>query len=379
MIDSWRDIARLDQTRSTGFAHAGWAYDAYPDLPTLDAGRTIAVAEIEGPGVIKMINVPEIIIPDPALSRESRKAAGSRGIVLSVYFDDVDRPAVRAPIADFFADGCNGRSGHFSTPFVEKGPSTRNCFFPMPFAAGARVTLTNETPYDVMCYSFVEFDRLSRWDPSLGYFHATWRRFAFQLDQETDEHFFHIDGDGHLLGQAWSVVTDEPFFRAFHFLMEGNNEWRIDGEPDPRVNYLGTECAFGLHYGFRELFAGTFNGLNFVQAQDPAMFSVYRFWPSALLRFTKNLDLRLNWTAEFRSEKFREMISRYGYDPDAFAPSPRSADRSWVDYATTFYWYQREVGYEHDAMPVLEERTRDVLRQNTVGEGEAVRTPWDAR
>ena len=51
MVCDWRESARLGQGEF-GSRNGGWAYDAYPELETLDAGRCIKIAEIEGPAVI---------------------------------------------------------------------------------------------------------------------------------------------------------------------------------------------------------------------------------------------------------------------------------------------------------------------------------------
>lgn len=364
MTEDWRETARIRSDRSFAFGHAGWAYDAYPELETLDAGRTITVAEMDGPGVIRFLNVPQVVIPNKDLWADARRALSARGVVLEIYYNGEPIPSVRVPAGDFFADGCNGRADYFTTPFVEKGPVTYNSFIPMPFEGSARVCLRNETAYDIMCYAFVEFERLPAWDSELGYFHATWKRWPFQLDGDTTERFFEVDGEGHLLGQAWSVATDDPFFRSFWFVVEGNNEYRIDGEPDPSVNYLGSECAFGLHWGFKERYAGAFHGINLVRAEDPALVSAYRFRATGGLRFRSRLTLNVSWKHEFRSALASLNFPRYGYPPDAMLPAGREAGRGWVDYAVTTYWYQRAVGFDHEALLPLEERVKDVLHPN---------------
>jgi Protein of unknown function (DUF2961) len=361
---TWRDLTRVDRAPSFGFGHAGWAYDAYPELETLDAGRTITVAEIEGPAAIRFINMPQLVIPDDGLSTAEKRAISARGAILEIWFDGADLPSVQVPMADFFGDGACGRAGFFSTPFVEKGPITYNCFIPMPFRSSARVTIRNETPYDIMCYGFVEWETLPEPDPSLGYFHATWRRWAFQLDKATDEPFVRLGGPGHLLGQAWSVATNEPIFRAFWFVTEGNVEYRIDGGKDPSVVYLGSECAFGAHWGFKAQFDGHAHGINFVQAEDPSLLSVFRFRHTGGLRFRDSLDMRVNWTAEFQSDLAFSNLLRYGYKKEKLEIPPRRPDRNWVDYAVTTYWYQLDPGYEHAELLPLEQRVATLLRSN---------------
>ena len=350
------DMTKLNNQRNFGSCNGGWAYDAYPELETLDAGRCITIAEIKGPAVITNIHSTQHFIRDNGLSEDERKALSARGVMLEIYYNDIATPAVRVPLGDFFGDGCGGRARHFSTPFVEKAPESYNCFIPMPFEKSARVMLRNTTEYNLSNYSFVEFEQLPVWEDERGYFHATWKRFAFQLHGQTDQHFCHIDGCGHLIGRAWSVCTDEPFFKGFHFVMEGNNEIRLDGEENPRADYLGTEDSFGFSWGFREPFIGIHNGMNFVQPESPSMLSIYRFRSANVIRFSKSFDLRIDWSNEWtQNEEFQRKIAEL-----------HAKGGGWIDYATTYYWYQKEAGYKHEELISLDERVKSILHPNPV-------------
>ncbi|MBD3182196.1 DUF2961 domain-containing protein [Candidatus Poribacteria bacterium] len=356
MIENNENIARIRKDRTFGACNGGWAYDAYPELETLDAGRSITIAEIKGPAVITNIHSTQHFIRDENLYDEDRKAMVTRGVILEIYYNDMETPSVRVPIGDFFGDGCCGKAQHFTTPFVEKAPESYNCFIPMPFETSAKVVIKNDTEYNMSNYSFVEFEKLPEWNDELGYFHAAWKRFDFQLDGKTDQHFFHVDGCGHLLGRAWSVCTDEPFFRGFHFVMEGNNEVRIDGDEEPRADYLGTEDSFGFSWGFQKTFMGLHNGMNFVHPENPSMLSIYRFRSQNPIRFTKSLDWRIDWSNEWvNNENFQNRITQL-----------KSENRLWVDYATTFYWYQETPGYDHGEMMLLDDRVKKILHPNVV-------------
>ncbi len=358
-VPSWKEVASL-RKGAFGSCNGGWAFDAYPELETLDAGRTITVADIEGPAVITNMHITQHSIRkhlrEEGLSEEDCAALCARGIILEIYYNGISVPAVRVPLADFFADGCCGKAEDFSSLYVEKAPGSYNCFIPMPFERSARVLLTNETKYNVNNYSCVEFERLPSWDSDLGYFHATWNRRAFQLHARGDRHFFRVGGSGHLIGRAWSICTDEPYFEGYRFVMEGNNEIRIDGEETPRVDYLGTECSFGFCWGFPRVFTGLRHGINFVRRKDPSMLSVYRFRDANAIGFRKGLDLRIDWSNDWvNNRKFQEEIAEI-----------YRRGGGWIDYGTAYYWYQDTVGYEHEELIPLENRVRPVLHPNPV-------------
>jgi hypothetical protein len=175
----------------SGFSNGGWKYDRYDELRSLDAQTSITVADIKGPGVITHIHT----------TRHFPADLMSRGIVLEVYFDGAQEPAVHSPLADFFGDGCNGQSENFSSLLIECAPWSYNCYFPMPFKESARVVLRNDTDRHAMNYSYVEWETLPQWEPNMGYFHATYNREVFQLTKHTDRIMFEVKGAGHVIGR----------------------------------------------------------------------------------------------------------------------------------------------------------------------------------
>ncbi len=305
----------------------------------------MVVADLQGPGVIQHIHT----------TRHQNPAETSRGVVLEIYFDGEEQPAVLCPLADFFGDGCNGKSMYFSTPLIECAPWSYNCYIPMPFAKRAKIVLRNDTARDIMNYSYVEWEPLPAWNPSLGYFHATWNRKLFQLSKETHEEFIHLQGTGHLLGRQFSVSTDEPLFRGFNIVMEGNNEVKIDGQ-ERAIDYLGTEDSFTFSWGFQKTFAGLRAGMPFIATEAPAMLSIYRFHDHPPIRFKNDLSWTINWREE-----------RYFTAQTAWADRVQ-AGGCWVQYDTVFYWYQNlPAGYHHQPLPPLKQR-QQVLEKSSVAE-----------
>lgn len=71
------EIAVIRPKARTGFANAGWKYDRYEQLQSLDAHTRMVVADLEGPGVIRHIHT----------TRHHPKELFTRGIVLEIWFD----------------------------------------------------------------------------------------------------------------------------------------------------------------------------------------------------------------------------------------------------------------------------------------------------
>lgn len=333
------DLAVIRRDVRSGLSNGGWRYDRYQDLESLDAGRTITVADLQGPGIIRHIHT----------TRHHPHELFARGIVIEIWFDDAETPAVRSPLADFFGDGCGGRSELFTSSLIECAPWSYNAYIPMPFRKRARVLLRNDTTRNAMNYSYVEWESLPRWRDDLGYFHATYHRRSLRLTPETALTTIEIEGSGHLLGRQYSVVTDEPWFRDFHLVMEGNNEIDIDGRIRA-FDYLGTEDSFTFSWGFQETFAGLHAGMPYVDKGDVCRLSIYRFHDAMPIRFRESLRWTIRWSEE------RAFTGQPGWK------SALARDGCRVDLATVHYWYlDRPGGYRHEALRPVPERRKEML------------------
>jgi hypothetical protein len=161
-----------------------------------------------------------------------------------------------------------------------------------------------------------------------------------------------LKGAGHVLGRQFSVATDEPWFRGFLAVMEGNNEIDIDGD-DRRVDYLGTEDSFTFSWGFQKTFAGLHAGMRRCDQGDVNLLSIYRFHDAQPIRFNRALHWHINWTQE-----------------KAFTENPEwqtalQEGGCWVDFATVHYWYQDSPGgYRHEPLRPIEDRQKMLLRSS---------------
>ena len=202
------DVATLRSGHPSAAVNAFWNVDReYLNAPTLTPRSRVTIAELTGPGTITLLRMSSI--PQVA------DAGLLRGIVLEIYFDDAEEPAVLCPLPDFFGDGCNGKAIEFASRFVEKVPVAWNAYFPMPFKQSARVIIRNDTDLKTTAYAYLEWEKLPRWNPALGYFHATYRRKGFFLTNDSREEFLRVGGRGHFLGRQFSIASNEPQFRKF--------------------------------------------------------------------------------------------------------------------------------------------------------------------
>jgi len=334
------DIAEIHAGAKTEVTNSGWNYDRYPELPRLEPKKKMLVADLQGPGVIRLLH----------FTRHNPDELGARSVVLEIWYDDSQEPAVHCPLADFFGDGCNGMSMDYCSRFLECAPRCYNCYIPMPFKSRARVYLRNDADRKFTNYSFVEWERLPEWNDKLGYFHATYNRKCFQLTPDATETFLEVNGAGHILGRQFSIATEEPLFKNFEICMEGNNEIDIDGQ-ERKIDYLGSEDSFTFSWGFRKTFVGPRAGITLIQNKTPYLLSVYRFHDHLPIRFDESIKWKISWTAEKQVPNRADWMKAV------------AGGGCWIDYAAVYYWYQTAPGgYSHQPLPPIAERAKPICK-----------------
>jgi hypothetical protein len=76
--------------------------------------------------------------------------------VLRIYWDGEEQPSVACPVGDFFGLG-HAKATYFQSLPLQSFYLGMNCWFPMPYANGARLTVTNDSPYDSFLYFYVDY------------------------------------------------------------------------------------------------------------------------------------------------------------------------------------------------------------------------------
>jgi len=222
-----------------------------PSWP-LKAGEKRVLAHEEGvSGIVRRI---WITIND-------RSPKMLRGIRLEIRWDGSERPAVSCPIGDFFGMGL-GRTAPFqSALFSSPEGRSFNCFVPMPFRSGMRITVENETDVDLLMFYYdVDYtvgDDLSADDL---YFHAYFNRESPTSLRQDYEILPSVKGRGRFLGTNIGVIANqERYFKTWW----GEGEIKIyldeDGE-FPSLCGTGTEDYIGTGWGqgvFDQLYQGS--------------------------------------------------------------------------------------------------------------------------
>lgn len=326
------------------------------DSRQIRAGETLLVADIPGAGIIRHI----------WCTMKCQDPNGLSLTVIRMYWDGEETPSVEAPIGDFFGIGMNMARNFVSEPLVMAPQDGRalNCYFPMPFGHGAKITVENQGNAEMKFFYYVDYEMHDQIPDDYGRFHAQWRREAstggtateadfvpskragengrtptwpscWEKENRTGEGNYVIleaKGKGHYVGCNFSIFNFTK--QANNWYGEGDDMIYIDGDVLPTICGTGTEDYFGTAFCPRQVYNAPWQGLTVYSGDElgrPYMGAncMYRYHIKDPIRFQKSIRVTIE----------------HGH-----------ANLLDNDYSSTAYWYQAE---PHDAdyrMPGPEQR-----------------------
>ena len=105
-------------------------------LDRVEAGETVVLADLKGPGEITHIWMTFLHEPHQWVTDG---AANHQELLLRMYWDGREKPDVEAPVGDFFASCFGKRMEVVSLPVIVEDGDSYNCFWKMPFRKSARI------------------------------------------------------------------------------------------------------------------------------------------------------------------------------------------------------------------------------------------------
>jgi len=350
------DLARLRPYTS----HRLSSYDrtgGNADFLTVTPGECVGLGEIEGPGCVRHIWTTTMALPAEAHDLVS--------LVLRVFWDGEASPSVEVPLGDFFGLPFGLRRNFTSAP-LQRSPEdgkAMNCWFPMPFADGARFEIENQGASTRLFYYYIDYEGHPSADPEEARFHAWWNRRnpsagtasargytradygygdarpagpGFGLkgpwrdpNRSGDENYVILEtqGRGHYVGCNLGIDVFERQVNDWYG--EGDDMIFIDGEPwPPRLHGTGTEDYFNTAFCPTQEFSAPYH-------------SGTPDWPWG----GKNAMYRFHVQDPIRFERSIRVSIETGHD-NALAN----------DYVSTAYWYQVGRAAALPALPPLAER-----------------------
>jgi len=291
------------------------------DNSNVAPGRRKILLDVKGPGVVTHIWMT-FLGPEPHPWAKNG-SANHQEMLLRMYWDGNPRPAVEAPVGDFFANSFGKRSEVVSLPVIVEDADSYNCFWHMPFRKSARIEVVNESekPISLLYYNidWVKKDRIRKDTP---YFYAQYRQ-EYPVEKGKDYVLLETQGKGHYVGTVLSVRTRSPAWFG-----EGDEKIYIDGEGKASIWGTGTEDYFLSAWGLKTTSTPYFGVPYFDQwGIVGGHTSAYRWHVNDPLVFSKGIKVT---------------FEHWGWmSPDE---NPQYKSHSWNeredDYSSVAFWYQ---------------------------------------
>jgi len=173
-----------------------------------------------------------------------------RSLRIDMFWDGATKPAVSAPLGDFFGIGLGQTTTFQSALFSNPEGRSFNCVIPMPFRTGMRIVMTNESSVnlDELFYD-VNYTVGDRHAANMLYFHAHYRRENPTRLQQDYELLPRVEGRGRYLGTNIGVIVDTgTYFNTWWG--EGEVKIYLDGDREfPTISGTGAEDYIGTAWG----------------------------------------------------------------------------------------------------------------------------------
>jgi len=204
---------------------------------SLEPGVETPLWEAAGRGIVR-----EIYFDTSGVDARTLK-----NIVLRLYWDGEETPAVEASLLRFFALDFTVKN--FRSLFVGHGDDRFYCYFPMPYRKGARMTAELSADSAARLSGALVFDPAAEVPGGFAYFHAANRRVV-TVEHEPVLINDISGGPGHWVGTAVSMLRRSGEDDDFTYL-EGDETIYIDGEDAPVQHGTGTEDYFNGAWYFQ--------------------------------------------------------------------------------------------------------------------------------
>jgi len=289
------------------------------DFWMVPAGVTLTLGKMEGPGSIRHIWMTA-----------RQEDNNLRRLILRMYWDGEETPSVLCPLGDFFGLG-HAKATYFESLPIQASYLGLNCWFPMPYSEGAKITITNDSDKDTFLYFYVDYQEWDKPPQDMGRFHACWRRRLVvkkkeregenalgkreRLNTTGDENYVILDveGRGHYVGCFLHIDTNEPGYWG-----EGDDMFFIDEEPwPPSLHGTATE----------DYFCGAWN-YNLLQQTYCTLYYGYYFKGNS------------DYTGKHSQYRFHIEDPVYFRKSLRFSIEHGHANDRQGDWSSTAYWYQ---------------------------------------
>ncbi len=332
-MENWMETAKID-TRKSRLERVCWPYDKYPEMPELMAGSEITLLDAEGPGVVTNLHAADVVVMDPSLAvSKIVDMEAPKKVLIEITYDHHDTPDISMPFFDFLGDP-DGGCEYYRTVYFAKVRVARNFRLPLPFQKHIRIVLKNPTQTDLMSYTDLQWKQLEALPEDVGYLKVCYNTGTMRAPEEVIT-LADIQSAGTLKAHWLSLGSDDKHAWEGEFVCEANQEFTIDGEERPSIEYLGTEDVYAHSWGLGGVSCDGYSGI--LRMEHPTdtrtEIAMLRCRTIDSISFEKSLKIVMDYSQEYFAKDSRNPKHKMG----VFAPRDRvSFD---IDYKSCLYYY----------------------------------------
>lgn len=295
-------------------------------------GESVTLAEVkESSGTVRRIWV----------TIYNRTPDMLRGLKIEMFWDGAAKPAVSAPLGDFFGVGLGETAAFESSLFSSPEGRSFNCFVPMPFRKGMKIVVANESSQEEPFFFYdVDYTLGDRHDANMLYFHAHWRRENPTTLQHDFEILPQIKGKGRFLGANLGVI---PNTKAYSQTWWGEGEVKVylDGDLEfPTLAGTGTEDYIGTGWS-QGVYSNLYQGSP-VADKERSRWCFYRYHVPDPVWFSKDVRVAIQQIGHVRPNVLKNSPATIYKTGPGLAPYDR-ATKSRIerqdDFSSCAYFY----------------------------------------
>ena len=299
-------------------------------------GGTHTLLDTKGPGVITHIWIT-FLGPEPQ-GWAPQGSANHQELMLRMFWDGNPRPAVEAPVGDFFANCFGQRSEVISLPVIVEGGDSYNSFWRMPFRKSARIEIENQSQKPLsLLYFNIDWIQLDTLPENTPYFYAQYRQ-EYPVRSGQDYLILETTGKGHFVGAVLGVRMRSPAWFG-----EGDEKIYINGEKTPSIWGTGTEDYFLSAWGLQTTSTPYFGVPFFDYRTIGGHVSSYRWHLHDPIVFNSSIKVTLEhmgWMSPDENPEYRATSWNERED----------------DYASVAFWYQTGIPTFAERAPGAKDR-----------------------
>jgi hypothetical protein len=285
-----------------------------------------------------------------------------RSLKIEMFWDGATKPAISAPLGDFFGISL-GQTTQFQSVFFSN-PEGRsfNAIIPMPFKTGMRIVMTNESKNDLPeLFYDVEYTIGDKHPANALYFHAYYRRENPTVLQKDYEILPQITGNGRYLGANIGVIVNtKEYFNTWWG--EGEVKMFLDGDRElPTIVGTGTEDYIGTAWG-QGAFAHLYQGSP-IADEKTMRWSFYRYHVTDPIYFYRDIRItmqQIGYLAEHSRPPLVENKRTLYRAGAGRVPMDMTKDGKFErsdDWSSTVYFYLDKPTNNLPAIDSVEKRT----------------------